>query len=565
MRVYLLAAAMVLAASSTRSSRRPPRQGAIRDACRSDFMANCAGVQPGGAAALACLQQNAAKTSPACQQALKAVTASLRRVRLLPRRAFPRPRQPPPRPTTRRVAARRARCERDGDHLPAASRELARASHAQRARRDRRHAHRRPHSRSWAPSMSPSTRRHRARRAQRVLTNGRLRFGALSVRRSRASRRASRSASGKRWRRWAKSACRSPPWCSVCARARRRRCCRPYRCRDCTSACAAIDNAPPRIFVSDRPASLVVFDGEPVMAPIASTPLSFAVNTNWDVFTDASTRTWYLFNNGGWLVAPDAKGPWTPAGALPAVVREPAERPQLRRPQAADSGPRHHRRDGADDLRVDHAGRDHRHVGPAAIRRRFPARRSRTCRTPTPRCSATAADVTTISYRAAGLPRDALSGPWTFATTSLPADFARIPANGPRGFVLVSVPGTPQAQEALARGTGPAEGNARPRNREARCRVRGHAAVRRDSRHADAVRGEHVVPCRADERRLLLVLPGRMVRRGGADRPVVARADGAGSRSTAFRHRARCIRARSCACTKRRRRPSHTAIRPATT
>ena len=42
-----------------------------------------------------------------------------------------------------------------------------------------------------------------------------------------------------------------------------------------------------------------------------------------------------------------------------------------------------------------------------------------------------------------------LDGPWTFATTSLPADFARIPANGPRGFVLVSVPGTPQAQEAL--------------------------------------------------------------------------------------------------------------------
>ena len=42
-----------------------------------------------------------------------------------------------------------------------------------------------------------------------------------------------------------------------------------------------------------------------------------------------------------------------------------------------------------------------------------------------------------------------LAGPWSFATTSLPADFARIPPNGPRGFVLVSVPGTPQAQEAL--------------------------------------------------------------------------------------------------------------------
>jgi hypothetical protein len=42
-----------------------------------------------------------------------------------------------------------------------------------------------------------------------------------------------------------------------------------------------------------------------------------------------------------------------------------------------------------------------------------------------------------------------LAGPWTFGTDSLPADSTRIPANGPRGFLLVSVPGTPQAQEAL--------------------------------------------------------------------------------------------------------------------
>lgn len=42
-----------------------------------------------------------------------------------------------------------------------------------------------------------------------------------------------------------------------------------------------------------------------------------------------------------------------------------------------------------------------------------------------------------------------LQGPWKFATDKLPADFALIPAEGPRGFVLVSVPGTEQAQEAL--------------------------------------------------------------------------------------------------------------------
>jgi hypothetical protein len=49
------------------------QQSAIRSSCRNDFQAMCSGVQPGGSAALQCLQQNAAKASPACQQALGAV------------------------------------------------------------------------------------------------------------------------------------------------------------------------------------------------------------------------------------------------------------------------------------------------------------------------------------------------------------------------------------------------------------------------------------------------------------------------------------------------------------
>jgi len=52
-----------------------------------------------------------------------------------------------------------------------------------------------------------------------------------------------------------------------------------------------------------------------------------------------------------------------------------------------------------------------------------------------------------VSGRWFGAP--GFGGPWSFATNSLPPDFARIPANNPRGFVLASVPGTPQAKEAL--------------------------------------------------------------------------------------------------------------------
>jgi hypothetical protein len=220
----------------------------------------------------------------------------------------------------------------------------------------------------------------------------------------------------------------------------------------------ALDNSPPRIFVSDRPASLIVFDGEPVLSPVSGTTLAFAVNTNWDVFNDTATKQWYLLNNGGWLTASDVRGAWTVAGALPpAFAALPA------------------------DANFDE------------IKKQIPGRRLGIRDTPKIFVSTTPAAIivtdgrpqwtsipgTSLQYAAnsdAALFRDArdgrnyylisgrwfaapsLDGPWTFATSNLPADFVRIPANGPRGFVLVSVPGTPQAQEAVLEAQIPQQG-----------------------------------------------------------------------------------------------------------
>ena len=48
-----------------------------------------------------------------------------------------------------------------------------------------------------------------------------------------------------------------------------------------------------------------------------------------------------------------------------------------------------------------------------------------------------------------------LDGPWTFATPTLPEDFRKIPVEHPRSRVLASVPGTPQATEAVLLATIP--------------------------------------------------------------------------------------------------------------
>ena len=51
----------------------PEQISAVRAACRSDFMAHCRGVQPGGAEALQCLQQNGPQLSGPCRGAVAAI------------------------------------------------------------------------------------------------------------------------------------------------------------------------------------------------------------------------------------------------------------------------------------------------------------------------------------------------------------------------------------------------------------------------------------------------------------------------------------------------------------
>ena len=220
----------------------------------------------------------------------------------------------------------------------------------------------------------------------------------------------------------------------------------------------ALNDDPPAIFYSARPASLVVFNGEPVMAPITGSTLTFAVNTNWDVFFDSAGKAWYLLANGEWLTAPAATGPWTPARALPAAFAA---------------------------LPADKTYDD--------VRKALPLQLAKPGTTPTIFVSTKPAEAivtagapqfapiagTSLQYvkntgsdlffvAATGqfyyltsgrwFAAAALQGPWTFATPSLPPDFARIPPSSPKGRVLVSVPGTPQAQQAVMEAQVPRKG-----------------------------------------------------------------------------------------------------------
>lgn len=204
---------------------------------------------------------------------------------------------------------------------------------------------------------------------------------------------------------------------------------------------------PPVIFHGSAPASLVVFDGEPVLVPIGKSGLSFAVNTNWDVFSDG--RNWYLLDNELWLAAPAYVGPYKPVTALPpAFDTLPADKnfADARKaipPKPGNPGP-----------------------VPAIFVSTKPAEIIVTQGQPqfVPVAGTTLQVVRNTNSMlflqpASGrffllvsgrwFASQGLDGPWSFATDKLPSDFALIPPDGPEGKVLAAVPGTAQAELAV--------------------------------------------------------------------------------------------------------------------
>jgi hypothetical protein len=206
---------------------------------------------------------------------------------------------------------------------------------------------------------------------------------------------------------------------------------------------------PPPLFFSKTPAVIVNLDGEPIWSPIKENDLKFAVNTNWDLFQHVPSNTYYLRNTANWLKAADVKGPWTPAGTLP------------------DSFKKLPPDENWNDVRANLPGKP---IAASAVPKVFvtfqpgelilltgePAYVA-VAGTGLLWVSNTESDVFRMGrtglvyYLVAGRWFSApdFTGPWTFATPSLPADFKKIPLEHPRSRVLASVPGTDTAAEAV--------------------------------------------------------------------------------------------------------------------
>ncbi|MGB0715068.1 MAG: hypothetical protein ACPGXK_04265 [Phycisphaerae bacterium] len=79
----------------------------------------------------------------------------------------------------------------------------------------------------------------------------------------------------------------------------------------------------PQVFVSDRPAELLITDGKPQLSPIEQLPLMYVANTESDLFFHTQESNYYLLVAGRWFRAKEVSGPWSNATQdLPAVFAE---------------------------------------------------------------------------------------------------------------------------------------------------------------------------------------------------------------------------------------------------
>jgi hypothetical protein len=214
-------------------------------------------------------------------------------------------------------------------------------------------------------------------------------------------------------------------------------------------AAVPVQNDPPTIFVSNTPAILLDVDGEAVRADIAGTNLGFVVNSNFPLFFEKeSPKEYYLYTGQQWLKSASMEGPWASAPKLPKDMSKVANDPQwaqMKKPILSPSV---------------------KGKPPTIFYSNKPAEvilfqgQPAYAQIPGTQLSyATNTDADLFVYNptqdyyylAAGRWFQApnLKGPWTFTTEHLPPDFANIPENSPAARVLVSVPGTEEAKDAV--------------------------------------------------------------------------------------------------------------------
>ncbi len=205
-----------------------------------------------------------------------------------------------------------------------------------------------------------------------------------------------------------------------------------------------LKNDPPKIIFATSPTVLVTIDGEPQMRPVENSTLMRVVNTPFALFFDRDSKNYLLRAGNNWLSASDLSGAWKIEKSVPATAKEAIPNEISETSESAAEAKE-----------------------PAILVSKEPAElivtEGEMQLTPLPGnellyASNTDSDVfleiESGNYFVLSAGRwysaPSTDGPWAFVPPDkVPTAFAHIPSGSAKANVLVNVPGTPEADDAV--------------------------------------------------------------------------------------------------------------------
>ena len=219
-----------------------------------------------------------------------------------------------------------------------------------------------------------------------------------------------------------------------------------------------VKNDPPKVIFSTKPSLLVLIDGTPQLSEIQGTNLQRVINTKAVLLFEDKKKTYYLRVMDWWLQAPQVEGPWTYAKKLPDDMKKAEEyavsqtQAQTLETEGASKQPSLKEQGKKAEIPEVYVV-----FGPAEL---IETKGEPQYQPITGTGLEYVENTNGNLFRLGGqyyilisgrwFKGASLDGPWSFVNADeLPPDFAKIPLDSPKSTVLASVPGTPQAKEAL--------------------------------------------------------------------------------------------------------------------
>ena len=232
-----------------------------------------------------------------------------------------------------------------------------------------------------------------------------------------------------------------------------------------------LNNDPPKIFVGYRPSILLSVNGEPNLTVVPNTNLKFVVNTQWPLFFDTGSSTYYLAVGQQWLTSNSLEGQWSATKKLPPDFSKMPQDKQWTALKKLIPPPANPKGVAPDVFYSDKPAEVILFDG-QPVYGQIPDTQLEYA-TNTNSVVFVYKPTQQFYYLTAGRWFSApdLQGPWTYATPNLPADFAKIPSSSPASAVLATVPGTEEAKDAVLLAQVPTTMTVKPAEAAAKVKV----------------------------------------------------------------------------------------------